>query len=140
MHRFIPCFLVIVAGVLGAADPWAKVHDLKSGTEVRIFKKGVHQPVLATFEEATDDAVVIATKKEEISIAKEDIERLDYRPPAGSRVSKETSTTTTAPDQSGPPTQRSEPAPTTSSSTNVSFGSKPDFETIYRGTSAGPRK
>lgn len=121
------------------ADPWAKVRDIKSGTELRIIRKDSRQPVLAVFEDLNDDALIIATKKGEIGIPRDQIERLDARPTGGSRVSKETHTSTTD-SNLGPPTQRSSPVPESSSSSSVSFGGKPDFETVYRATSASKAK
>ncbi|MDP9170745.1 MAG: hypothetical protein M3N54_09020 [Acidobacteriota bacterium] len=45
--------LLLVAGMLGGADnSWQKVVGLKSGSELRIYKKASSQPVAATFEEA----------------------------------------------------------------------------------------
>ena len=116
-------------------DPWVKVHNIKSGTELRIARKASRQPILAVFEDLNDDALIVATKKGEIGIPKDQIERIDARPVGGSRVNKETRTSTTD-DALGPPTQRSSPGPASSSSSSVSFGGKPDFETVYRATSA----
>jgi len=41
--------MVLLAAVtaFAADDPWTKVRDLKSGTELRIFKKGGMHPSLA---------------------------------------------------------------------------------------------
>jgi len=120
-------------------DPWGRVHDIKSGTELRIIKKDSRQPVLAVFEDLNEDALIVATKKGEIGIPKDQIERIDARPSGGSRVNKETRTSTTD-NTLGPPTQNSSPVPTSSSSSSVSFGGKPDFETVYRATSASIAK
>src|ERR1035441_1847855 len=38
------------------------------------------------------------------------------------------------------PRQQGNPGPSTSTSSNVSIGSKPDFETIYRRSTGGPPK
>jgi hypothetical protein len=120
-------------------DPWAKVHDIKSGTELRIIRKDSRQPVLAVFEDLNEDALIVATKKEEIGIPKDQIERIDARPAGGSRMNKETHTSTTD-STLGPPTQNSSPVPTTSTSSGVMFGGKPDFVTVYRATSASLTK
>ncbi len=121
------------AAAFAPNDPWTKVHELKSGAELRIFKKGVRQPVLATYEDLNDDSLIIATKTEEVAIPKDQIDRIDFRPKPESRVTKETRTTVTDPDPASPPNHSAAAAqPGSSTSTNFSFGSKPDFQTIYR--------
>jgi hypothetical protein len=121
----------------GADNPWNKVKDLKTGAELRIFKTGAKQPILAMMDEATDERLVIVVKKEQMAIDKDQIDRIDYRP-AKSRVTRTNETRTTV----EPPGQVAGPAPqggggggggpTTSTSSGLGFGSKPDFETIYR--------
>jgi hypothetical protein len=132
--RSIAIFLLTTVLVFGAEDPWNKVRELPSGTEIRIYKRGAKQPVTANLDEAHDDSIVVATKKEQVSISKEDIDRIDSRPPqTGSRVKKETKTTTKLDPKGSTPTSPLETGvPSTSSSSSVTFGSKPDFETIYR--------
>ena len=49
-------FLVCSAlAAFGADDPWAKVKAIKSGSELRVYKKGAAQPLLVKMDEATDD-------------------------------------------------------------------------------------
>jgi hypothetical protein len=135
-------FFLSAAAVFAAEDAWDKVSKLKSGAEVRIFKKGTPQPLLGKLDEVTDDNVVVALKNEQVAIPKDQIERIDYRSPrTGGKIMKDTKTTVSGPDanaasrpQEGPGTQ------STSTSTNLSIRSKPDFETIYRRTSTAPRK
>src|SRR5450759_5421864 len=94
-------FLLVAVTAICADDPWAKVRELKSGTELRIYKTGAKQPELVKMDEATDESVVVVLKNEQVSIAKDQIERIDYRPVrTGSRVVKETKTTTVDPDLS----------------------------------------
>src|SRR5579883_1600696 len=87
-------FFSLACAVLAADDSWEKVRELKSGTELRIFQHGNPKPLLANLDEATEDKLVIATKTEQRAIAKEEIERLDYRPnpKGGSKVTRETRT------------------------------------------------
>ncbi|MGI8742703.1 MAG: hypothetical protein ACR2NN_09060 [Bryobacteraceae bacterium] len=141
--RNVLLFLIAAAMLFGADDPWTKVRELKSGTELRVYKKGASKPILAKADEATDDKLVVVVKNEQVAIAKEDIDRIEARPVrTGSRVTKETRKTTTdaviEPGTAARPRQATVPG--TSSSTNVSIGSKPDFETIYRRTSVAPPK
>jgi hypothetical protein len=129
-------FLVVLAAAatLLAADDWLNVIKLKSGTELRILKNGSKQPLIAQMDHATDDSLFIATKKEQTVIPKDEIERIDYRPKGGSRIVKQSAVTKSGPGNPSPSEQRvggGPPGPSHSASTNVSLGSKPDFETIY---------
>ena len=133
--RSLALFLLAASTAFSADDPWAKVRDLKSGTEIRIFKKGSMQPILAKMDEASADSLVVVVKNEQVAIPREMIDRLDYRPPQpGGRVKKEVTTKTETPEQrvGEAPNPRETPAQTTTASTNYVIGSKPDFETIYR--------
>ena len=124
-----------------ASDPWSKVKELKSGTEIRILKKSSMQPVLGKFDEANDENLIVVVKNEQIAIPKDQIDRVDYRPPSGSRVVKETKTK--AEDPSAEPRAGMNGAgvgPGSSTSTSVSIGSRPDFETLYRRPSPAPKK
>jgi hypothetical protein len=127
---------------LAADDPWAKVKDLKSGTELRVYKKGASQPLLVKMGEVTDENLVVVNKNEQIAVPKDQIDRVDFRP-VKSRVTKETKTTVSNGGEAGPPTpgpNQNAGGPTSSTSTNVSFGSKADFETIYRRQAGAPKK
>ncbi|HYL74975.1 MAG TPA: hypothetical protein VEU96_12265 [Bryobacteraceae bacterium] len=116
-----------------AEKPWDKVKELRSGTELRIYKKG--GPLLAVMDEATDDRLLVVVKNEQVAIDRDDIERVDARPRSGNRMIKETRTTT---DTSNPSSVGPQPmgsragAPGASSGTSIGVGPKPDFETVYR--------
>ncbi len=104
MCRVISFLLLASFTLFSAADQWAKVREIKSGTELRIYKKGAKQPVLAKMDEALDDKIVVALKDEQTSIAKEDIDRLDARPSqSGKRAVAESKTATTNPNHSASP-------------------------------------
>lgn len=130
--------LTFAAFVAFAADnSWDKVRDLRTGTELRIYKKGAHQPVLGSMDEANDERLIAVVKNEQVAIQKDDIDRIDYRPASKSRVTKETRTTQSDSTQTtpvGPVPQGTRGGPSTSTSTSFGSGSKPDFETIYRRT------
>jgi hypothetical protein len=136
--------LVMLAGLVafGAEDEWAKVKALKTGAEIRVYKKGSMQPVLAQMDELTGENLIVIVKKTQTAIPKDQIDRIDARPTGGSRVTKETTTKETFPDSkaaadAGP----AGPAgPTTSTTTSVNMGSKPDFETVYRRPAGAPKK
>jgi hypothetical protein len=141
MTRAILCILV-AAAAFAADDGWTKVRDVKSGTEVRIIKKGSREPVLAKMDEANDERVVVVLKNEQVSIAKDQIDRFDARPnKPGSRITRESKTTVSNNEnQPSTPGLRTAPGPSTSVSSGLSIGSKPDFETIYRRQVGAPPK
>lgn len=135
------CLLACLAST-AAEDTWTKIRELKTGTEIRIFKRGAKQPLEARMDEANDERVVVILKNEQTSIARQEIDRLDYRPEQKSgRVTRESKTETTLPAEtpSGPRPNYSSGAPSTSSSSGLSFGSKPGFETLYTRPTAPPR-
>jgi hypothetical protein len=126
-------FVAAAAAAFGADDPWAKVRELKSGAELRIVKKGAAQPVLAKFDEVTDENVLVVLKNAQVAIPKDQIERIDYRPAKPGRVKADTKTTPPEPptgvDRTTVPiTNR----PSRSMTSGVTIESKPDFETVYR--------
>jgi len=117
-----------------SADEWNKVKQLKSGTEIRIYKKGAAQPVLAKAADATDDKIIVVLKNQESAIDRNDIDRLDARPTSGKRT--EVQSTATQNEPTSKPVDGTRPEnygkPGSSYSSGLSIGSKPDFETIYR--------
>lgn len=135
--------LLTVITALGAADPWAKVRELKGGAELRIYKKGGKQPLLAKMDEASEESLIVVLKNEQVAIARDEIDRIDYRPAQpGGRLKKETKTTVEGPDtkamRSGP--TQGFPGPSSSTSTSLTVQSKPDFETLYRRPITVPQK
>ncbi len=134
--RTLSLLLIGTLTCLSAEDPWTKVRALKSGTEIRIIKKGSRQPILAKADEATEDKLIAVVKNEQVAIAKDEIDRVDARPAQSTpRVTKQTRESSTEPNRE-PSAAHPRPAdvPNSSSSSSVSFGGKPDFETIYRRT------
>jgi len=144
MARRIFLFLLIaVAAAWAADDAWSKVKALKTGTELRVYKKGLRQPVLAQMDELTDDNLVVIVKKTQTAIARGDIDRIEARPQAGSRLTTETTTKETGPDAKSASEQtpgRGVDAPGESTSTSVTVGSRPDFELVYRRAQGAPKK
>ena len=129
----IASFLIVTALLFGADTSWTKVKDLKGRAELRIFKKGASQPINATFDEANDERIIVVVKNEQTAIQKEDIDRIDARPVSGPRKATVQKTQTRSdPDYTPGRPFSGPPLPTASESSNVSFGNKPDFETIYR--------
>jgi hypothetical protein len=134
-HRFFLLALGSLSVAFAADDAWAKVKALSSGTELRIVKTGSRTPILAKLDEATDESLIIATKTEQISIAKDQIEKIEFRPKqTSSRLVRETTTDNTPvnKDAARPsPGPARTPGPSGSSSSNVSIGGKPDFQVIW---------
>ena len=141
MRRMLLLLLALLAA-FGAEDEWAKVKALRTGTEIRVFKKGTTQPVLAQIDELTDENLVVLVKKTQTAIPKDQIDRVDARPTGGSRIVKETTTKETYPDanSAGPSPQKAPDVPGTSTSTNFAIGSKPGFETVYKRPAGVPKK
>jgi len=136
--RIILAFLLAITA-FGADNSWDKVRALKSGTELRIYKREARQPVLASMADATNERLIVVVKNEELAIAKDDIDRIDYRPPrTGGKVTKQTSSTF---EESRDKVAAPQGHPGTTSSTSTSYGiqPKPDFETIYRRPPPAPR-
>ena len=133
--------LVSALAVFAADDEWAKVKNLKTGTEIRIYKKGSSQPIAAQMGDLTEVNLIIVVKKAQSAIPRDQIDRIDARP-AARRMTSQTTTKQTYPDEKSaePSPNKGADVPGTSTSTSVSFGSKPDFETVYRRPTGVPKK
>jgi hypothetical protein len=142
--RLVFALLAALAAAAFAAtpDPWAAVVKVKSGTEIRVWKKGSMQPVLGKFDEADDERLLLVVKNEQIAIPKDQIDRLDARPAqSGSRVKVEGKNTTDDPQKAHEPPvgMHAEPVVGTSSSAGVNITGRPDFETVYRRPLGAPK-
>jgi hypothetical protein len=141
MARLALLLLAAIAA-FGADDPWTKVKELKSGTDIRVLKKGSVTPVLGKFGDATDDNLIIIVKNEEIAIAKDLIDRLDSRP-AQPRFVKETKTKVDDANTASEPKAGMNGAgvgPGYSSGTSIGFQGKGDFETLYTRPKPTPKQ
>lgn len=136
MRKLVLALCCAAAVLHSADDPWAKVKAIKSGTELRVYKKGATQPLLVKMDEATDDHLVFVNKNEQSSLDRSEIDRIDARASSKRPMTKETKETTSDtnadPRSAIPGPQPNRPGITSSSGTSVTFGSKPDFETVYR--------
>jgi len=115
------------------------VDQLKGGTELRVFKTGSTQPVLASFADLNDDNLIVVIKNTETAIPKSDIDRIEARTKGTGRVKSESTATEKPPDQTSL-NPRENSGPSTESSTSLTFGSKGDFQTVYRRTAAAKEK
>jgi hypothetical protein len=135
MRKSFLLLLAFSAFLSAADDPWAKLKEIKGGTELRVFRKGSSQPLLVKMDEATDERLVIVNKNEQTSIPREEIDRIDARPSNKRPVTKESKVTNevTNPDPKGA-------TGSSGVSTGYSIGGKPDFETVYRRPATPPKK
>lgn len=132
MRRMVFFIAVLAAFAADTEDPWTKVRDLKTGTDLRVIKAGAPAPVMAKFAELTEESLVVILKNEQVAIPRDKISRIDSRPQKG-HLRTETKTTTPS-DGSGASKRVPGTAPTSSYSTGVAISDKTDFETIYRRT------
>jgi hypothetical protein len=136
--------LCLALALFGADDPWAKVKELKSGTELHVYKKGSMQPLNVRFGDLTDENLIVINKAEESAIARDAIDRIEARPTVKPRLTTEskTSTTNTTGDPKAviPSPVPQGGGPTTETSGTVAVGSRGDFETVYRRPTGGPAK
>jgi hypothetical protein len=133
--------LLAAVTAFAADDAWTKVRELKSGTELRIFKKGGLHPIIATMEEANADSLIIVDKNTETAIRRDLIDRIDYRPAKTSRITKESRDTVQGPDAAtAAASPNNVPRETVSSGTSYVIGGQPDYQTIYRRPPPEPKK
>jgi hypothetical protein len=129
----IALLLLAALTLFGADNPWIKVQELPNRSELRIYRKGEKSPMNAILADASADAIVVVAKDRQLTVHKEEIDRLDARPPA--KPSKPQVTTTSKqndPDYTPQPGPGHTAVPTTSSSSSMSFGSnKGEFRTVY---------
>jgi hypothetical protein len=130
--RKLLLFLLASLAAFAAADDWAKVKALKTGAELRVYRRGSAQPISAQMADLTDDNLIVLIKKTESAIPRDQIERIDARASGVRPVTKQDWTTKQ--------TTGSDGSPSTSSSSGLSIGSKPDFETVYRRPMPPPKK
>jgi hypothetical protein len=130
MKRIVPLLLAALA-VFAAEDPWVQVRELKNGVELRIYKVNAKQPFLAKFEQASDDSLIVVTKTGQVSIPKEQIDRLDCRRAPAPRLVKDTRVDRKIAPNRAETTNGTLPGVTTSAKTTLDIPSKPAFEKIY---------
>jgi hypothetical protein len=93
------------------------------------------------FQTRPDYVVLVEGREsEQVAIPRQQIDRIDYRPSGGRRVTAESKSKTTDPDTRPAPPGYNSQTPGTSTSSGLSIGSKPDFETIYKRPVVAPKK
>ncbi len=136
----IALLLFSAAALFAADNPWARVTALPDRSELRIYQKGVRDPINATLADATDERIVVVVKNKQMTIAKDDIERIDARPIEPKKKPEIVTTEKTVDPDPAPRLGAGPPMSTTSTSSGMSFGGgKPDFKTIYTKPPAAPK-
>lgn len=135
MKRLAPLLLAAMA-VLAAEDSWVQVRELKSGTDLRIYRVNTKEPLLARFDQASDESLIVITKNGQVSIPKEQIDRLDCRRTPPNRLVKETRTDRKIARKGAEISNNTIPGATTSVKTRLEIPSKSAFEKIYDSTPA----
>ena len=149
---FCRLLFVLPLLALGADDPWTKVREVKSGTELLIYKQGLKKAIAAKMDEATETRLMIVIGESQVAIPKAEIDRIEQRPlPKGSRVTRETKTTKGVFDSAadghadghGQPMKQGQTKPpasaSSSTSSSVSIGGKAPFEPLYRRPLTSPK-
>ena len=136
MKRFALLLLTAMAA-LAAENSWVAVRELKSGTELRIYRVNTKEPFPAKLDQASDESLIVITKNGQVSIPKEDIQRLDCRRAPPHRLVKETRVERKIPPNAAEITGNTIRGPTTSVKTRLDIPSESAFEKIYDRTPAG---
>jgi hypothetical protein len=136
MKPIVPLLLTAMA-LLAAEDPWVQVRELKSGTELRIYKVNTKEPFLAKFDRASEESLIVVTKTGQVSIPKEQIERLDCRRTPPPQIVKDTRLDRKIASKGPSITNGTLPGVTTSVKTRLDIPSKSAFEKIYDRTPEG---
>ena len=141
MVRTLLFLFAAVAAASGDEDPWMKVRKVESGSEVRIYKTGKKKPVEGKFERASGESVVVLLKDAQVSIPKEQVERVDWRPVrSGSGVAMETARNVGSKEDSITGRSKNSKLPPQSTATGIKIRPWVGYETIYRRAEAPPKK
>jgi hypothetical protein len=139
----IAVVLLAALTLLAADNPWTKVRQLPDRSDLRIYQKGQKNPLNAILADATEDRIVVVAKNRQLTIAKDDIDRIDARPaPEKGKPAVTKTQTSSDPDYTPQGHPDTGPAlPTTSTSGGLSFGGdKGDFKTVYIRPPAASKK
>ncbi|MBE0658379.1 MAG: hypothetical protein IH602_11870 [Bryobacteraceae bacterium] len=148
MMMRLAVFILAALATVGADDPWAKVKELGSGSELKIWKKGAAQPVEAVYDDLTEEKLLAVVKNEQVAIPKAEIDRIDARAKAQKgKAVKETRVERDVhrPERAAaPPRSMREPtagSPQSTVSNTVSWANgKAPYETVYRRTARAEAK
>lgn len=142
--RIFPLALFCLLPIAGADDEWTKVRELKSGSELKIWKAGAERPVSARYDDLNDRHLLVVENNSQVAIPRAEIDRIDARAAEkggvivpGTKVSNETN-----PPETSRPTgfrnfggRRSQ-----AMASGININSKPDYQTVYRLAAVTPPK
>lgn len=111
-------------------DPWQAVRELKPGVELRVYKQGLKDPLPAKFDSLGADSLIVTTKSGQLSIPKQEIQRVDCRRPGG-RLLKKTRADRKVNAQGAEVTSNTIPGATTTVKTGFDLPLKSAFYTVY---------
>lgn len=138
MRRTTLAVLFLGMAAAWGADDWVKVKAIRSGSDLKIWRAGSKQALEAKMDEATDESLVVATKKEQFSIPKDQIDRIDARAPKDRQGPRRTTTATTTTGEipGTDPHKINRPGgngggPSGNVTSTANWSSAP-FETVYR--------
>jgi hypothetical protein len=126
--RILPLLLIALPVAAADDDPWQPVRDLIPGAELRIYKAHAKDPLQAKFDRAGDASLIVITKNRQLSIPKEEIQRIDCRRP-GAGLFKNTRTERKVTPRGTESTRATTPGATTSVKTGLNL--KSAYQTIY---------
>src|ERR1041385_7608147 len=144
MSKRVFLFFTVAVLAFAADDPWAKVKEQKTGTELQVYKRGSAKPLTVKMDELTDENLVVIEKKSQVAIPRDQIERIDARSSGRTRTTTDTMTAeknaatdprSNIPGPNQPP--RAVHAPSTTRSRALSWPSQGDA-TIYHRTAGAP--
>ncbi len=103
----------------------------ESGTEVRIFKVNSREAVQAKLDQASEESLIVTTKTGQISIPKDEIDRIDSRTDAARRLMKQTQAGRKVEARGAELTRNTIPGGTTTVKTDLNLPAKAGFTMIY---------
>ncbi|MBI2685010.1 MAG: hypothetical protein HYX27_01745 [Acidobacteria bacterium] len=134
-HRSILLSVSLVAAAFAADDGWGKVKAVPNGTEVRVTKIGARFGVIANVYEVTDESIIVTTKTEQISFAKDQIVKIESRPFAStSRVTRSSTVDNTPLNREAArptPGPSRTPGPSGSASSGLHVSGKEAFNLVW---------
>lgn len=130
MNSLILLLLAAIA-VAAADDPWQPVRELQRGAQLRVYKVNAKDPLAAKFDRATDGSVIVITKTGQLSVPREEIDRLDCRRADRDRIVKGTRVDRKVAAQGAEITRNTTPGATTSVKTTLELPTKSAFYTVY---------
>jgi hypothetical protein len=127
------CLLFAAMALAGEGDCWDKMRELASGGQLRIYQAGAKRPLTATLDRVSDEALIVVHKDKQISIPRERVERVDWRPGnSGNRVTGEARRNIGSRESAVTGRSKDSSLPANSTSAGIRIEGPPGFRTVYR--------